>query len=61
MKTVNEAVEAGAKYYIRSDIDSFFTKIPRKIVLAKISGVISDHKFECLLEKATDVELDNLS
>lgn len=61
VKTVNEAVEAGAKYYIRSDIDSFFTKIPRKIVLAKISGVISDHKFGCLLEKATDVELDNLS
>ena len=27
VKTVNEAVEAGAKYYIRSDIDSFFTKI----------------------------------
>lgn len=61
VKTVYAAIETGAKYYIRSDIDSFFTKIPRKIVLAKISAVISDHKFECLLEKATDVELDNLS
>jgi len=61
VKTVYAAIETGARHYIRSDIDSFFTKIPRKIVLAKISAVISDHKFECLLEKATDVELDNLS
>lgn len=61
VKTVYEMIAAGAKYYVRSDIDSFFTKIPRKIVLAKISAAISDHKFECLLEKATDVELENLS
>lgn len=61
VRTVYSVIEAGAKHYIRSDIDSFFTKIPRKIVLAKISAVISDHKFQSLLEKATDVELDNLS
>ncbi len=61
VKTVYEMIAAGAKYYVRSDIDSFFTKIPRKIVLAKITAAISDHKFECLLEKATDVELENLS
>jgi retron-type reverse transcriptase len=51
----------GAKFYIKSDIDSFFTKIPRNTVLAKISSVIPDAKFQSLLEKATHVELDNLA
>lgn len=51
----------GAKFYIKSDIDSFFTKIPRSTVLAKISSVIPDSKFQHLFEKATHVELDNLA
>lgn len=51
----------GAKFFIKSDIDSFFTKIPRSTVLAKISSVIQDSKFQYLLEKATHVELDNLA
>jgi retron-type reverse transcriptase len=50
-----------AKFYIKSDIDAFFTKIPRSTVLAKISSVIQDTKFQSLLEKATHVELDNLA
>jgi retron-type reverse transcriptase len=62
VKAVYEAITSGlAKYYIRSDIPSFFTKIPRRIVLEKISRVIPDEKFQAILEKATDVELANLA
>ncbi len=62
VRAVYEAIETGsAKFYIRSDIDSFFTRIPRTTVLAKISSVIPDTKFQYLLEKATAVELDNLA
>lgn len=62
VRAVYEAITSGlAKYYIRSDIASFFTKIPRKIVLEKISLVIPDKKFQTILEKATDVELANLA
>jgi RNA-directed DNA polymerase len=59
---VYRKIESGdAKFFIRSDIDSFFTKIPRRTVLAKICSVIPDARFQCLLQKATDVELDNLA
>lgn len=62
VKAVYEAITSGpAKYYIRSDIASFFTKIPRKVVLEKISRVIPDKKFQAILEKATEVELANLA
>jgi len=62
VRAVYGAIESGrAKYFIRSDIDSFFTKIPRKTVLDRIYTVIPDEKFQCLLKKATDVELDNLA
>lgn len=62
VRAVYKAIESGgAKYYVKSDIDSFFTKIPRNTVLEKINSVIPDAKFQCLLEKATHVELGNLA
>jgi retron-type reverse transcriptase len=62
VRAVYGAIETGgAKFFIRSDIDSFFTKIPRKTVLDRICTVIPDAKFQCLLKQATDVELDNLA
>ncbi len=62
VRAVYEAITSGlAKYYIRSDIASFFTKIPRKIVLEKINLVVADKKFQSILEKATEVELANLA
>jgi RNA-directed DNA polymerase len=62
IRAVSDAIKfGGAAYYIRSDIDSFFTKIPRGAVLEKIFSLILDVKFQALLRKATDVELENLA
>ena len=56
-----KAIEVGCTYFIRSDIEGFFTKIPRTIVLNKIKNIIGDPKFNALLEKAMNTELENLS
>lgn len=62
IRAVYKAIQSDrVEFYIKSDIDSFFRNIPRSVVLAKISSVIPDSKFQCLLEKATHVELDNLA
>lgn len=63
MRAVYAAIRPtnGAKYFIRSDINSFFTKIPRMTVLDKICAVIPDPKFHDIVRKATHVELDNLA
>jgi RNA-directed DNA polymerase len=52
----------GAKFFARSDIKSFFTKIPKEIVLQKIkeSLVARDELFEAILEQAITIELENL-
>ncbi len=62
VRAVYESIQSGvAKYYIRSDVDSFFTRIPRSVVLENIGLIIPDKKFKNILEKATHVELDNLA
>ena len=62
VRAVYESIQSGvATYYIRSDVDSFFTRIPRSVVLEKIGLIIPDKKFKNILEKATHVELDNLA
>ncbi len=58
---VSEIIRNGCSYYIRSDIEGFFTKIPRVVVLKKIHAVIDDDMFNELLERATATELDNLA
>ncbi len=55
------AIQGGAKYYIKSDIADFFTKIPRPDVVGQISGLWNDDDFSQLLEKATNIEIDNLA
>jgi retron-type reverse transcriptase len=47
-------------FYIRTDIRSFFTAVPRARALAKIEAVIDDAQFNALLKSATDVELMNV-
>lgn len=56
---INSSV--GAKFFIRSDINSFFTKISRNAVLNKIFSLIPDSKFHDIVRRATHVELDNLA
>lgn len=56
-----KAIKEGAGYFIRSDIEGFFTKIPRHTVLAKIKAIIHEPDFDALLEAATAVELENMA
>jgi hypothetical protein len=44
-------------FYIRTDIKSFFTKVPRALALQKVTARIGDVDFNNLLKDATDVEL----
>jgi RNA-directed DNA polymerase len=60
MSLVREATNNGARYFIRSDIEGFFTKIPRADVLSFIAQFISDPEFLDLVTKATDTQLANL-
>ena len=58
--TACRTIEAGAKYYIRSDIQDFFARIPRLHVLAQIEDQVRDPDFTNLLHAATDTILANL-
>ncbi|MES9850926.1 MAG: reverse transcriptase domain-containing protein [Candidatus Thiodiazotropha sp. L084R] len=55
-----ETIQSGAEYYIRSDIQSFFTKIPKPTVISIIQSVTNDSTFIDLLVKAVNVELLNM-
>lgn len=48
-------------YYIRTDIKSFFTKVPREAALNKIFEVVTDEGIRRLLKEATDTELADIS
>ena len=58
--TVLKAIQDGGRYYIRSDIEGFFTKIPRPEVLAFFAKYFHDEESRDLLKRATDTELANL-
>lgn len=60
IKTAYEAIQNGASWYLRSDIEGFFTQIPRDKVLRIISKTISDQKFIELIDSAVTTELANL-
>ena len=55
-----DAIDNGGKYFIRSDIKSFFTKIPKSAVLAKVRTVVDDDEFFELVGEAMNTELGNL-
>ncbi len=59
---IEEAYKASLShaYFIRSDIKSFFDKIPRDLALGKITCITKEPDFDTLLKKATDTELSNL-
>lgn len=47
-------------YYIRTDIKSFFTKVPRAIALEKMLEVVADQELRECLKSATDTELQDV-
>lgn len=56
------ALKGGATHYVKSDIVSFFTRISRPKVLEVISQQFpGEDKFIELLERATNLEVENLA
>jgi retron-type reverse transcriptase len=60
MALVTQAIKDGARYFIRSDIEAFFTHIPRNRVISFISRLVNDDDFCKILTNATDTNLSNL-
>lgn len=60
LKAVYSSMENGAKYFIRSDIESFFTKIPKPTVISIVEKTTSDNDFLGLFKDAINIELANL-
>lgn len=61
IKAVVAAIDGGATHYIKSDIADFFTKIPRAQVVENVAQNWNDSDFNVLLEKCTNLEVDNLA
>lgn len=59
-ETVKE-IKNGSKFYIRSDIKSFFTKIPKPAVLKIINKYVADKESRDLIKNAIYIELENMS
>ena len=55
-----KAIRSGSKFFIRSDIDSFFTKIPREKVQGFVRDVTGDLDISSLFGDATATNLVNL-
>lgn len=58
---VVQRIAEGYRYFIRSDIEGFFTKIPRDVVRAHLADRVDDKAFLDLFEAATTTDLDNLA
>lgn len=59
IQAVLTAIKQGATWYIRSDIEAFFTRIPKNIVLDKVAAWVNEMEFVDLLRRAIEVELEN--
>ena len=57
---VADAIARGASYYARSDIEGFFTKIPKRLVKDFLRKHIKDQEFLRLFDGALETELENL-
>jgi len=61
VEAVLGAIEAGAKFAIRSDISTFFTKISKPFVTSIVERATQDPPFVELFKEAITVELENLA
>lgn len=60
LRALYQQIDNGAAYYLRSDIESFFTQIPKPAIIETVSGLIEDKEFVALFQKAITTELSNL-
>ncbi|WP_267269924.1 reverse transcriptase/maturase family protein [Pseudomonas protegens] len=58
---VKEAFSGGARFYIRSDIPSFFTKVQRTKVLDQMKPHLDEGRFYELFSSSIETTLSNLS
>ncbi len=61
INAVKQAIADGAKYYIKSDIKDFFTKIPISAVIEILSRIIPEKEFLELFKDAVTLEVNVLS
>jgi retron-type reverse transcriptase len=61
IKAVLDAIGAGGTFIIRSDISSFFTRIPKSTVTAIVANSVDDAEFLDLFSRAIAVELENMA
>jgi hypothetical protein len=54
------AIDGGAEYYLRSDVEDFFSNIPRDHIVEEVVGCLPDDSLSEILDDATQVELENL-
>ncbi len=60
VKAVLDAIGAGGRYIVRSDITAFFTQIPKSKVRNTLDVIIPDKAFLALFDRAIAAELSNL-
>ena len=60
MEAIVRAMNAGAQQYARSDIQDFFSNIPKPKVELALRQLIDDSAFVNLIMRALEVELENL-
>jgi RNA-directed DNA polymerase len=61
IQAVLKGIGEGAKFVIRSDISTFFTKIPKPTVIGIVAKAVGEPEFIELFKEALDVELENLA
>jgi len=61
IRAVLDAIGGGCKFVIRSDIASFFTRIPKSIVTDIVTRAVEDMDFVELFTQAITVELENMT
>ena len=59
MKLIQHAIENGSVYYFRSDIEKFFTKVPKDKIFNFMLEQTNDKKFSNFFNDALSTELDN--
>jgi hypothetical protein len=57
---ITSAVQSGARYYIRSDIKDFFTRIPKQRIFNFLVLNIPDPEFVSIFMTALQVDLENV-
>lgn len=61
IKTVLDAIGRGCEFVIRSDIENFFTRIPKSAVIEIVTKAVGDAEFVELFTRAITVELANMA